>query len=219
MKGKLKSKPQARVKPTEAGKKEVDEHVLMEAELELTVKNKDGKVSHHSVRKSESFVRAWLELLYAHAVTLQWPGIIIRDTSDTERQAVASSIGFDVSAPDTNIDYGILIGAGVAAPTIDDFGIEDLIEHGVGFDQLQYSDVVVAYPGVNVNVSQLTITRNFSNASGAAVTVNEIGMVCRATDTAGTVRYFLIIRDITPGGLPVPDGETLTVNYRLLAEI
>ncbi|GAH71984.1 unnamed protein product, partial [marine sediment metagenome] len=67
----------------------------------------------------------------------------------------------------------------------------------------------------DASVSQFTITRNFSNAAvGGDITVNEIGLYVKGYDTEDDTYYFMIIRDVIAGGIAVPDGQTLTVNYR-----
>ena len=97
--------------------------------------------------------------------------------------------------------------------------METLIVHGVGVGQLQYSDMAIAQPAINLAVSQVTVTRDFANASGGAVTVNEVGFAITGYEATLTTRYFLVIRDVIAGGISVPNGDTLTVNYRIQASV
>ena len=207
-------------------------HVLGEGELglvlELTVTDKNGKVTEHRVQKSESFVRQFLEILYVQ-MTYQPPGVMsVRDTSNVLRDVKSlaytgtgsRAVGFDVLAAATNVLFGILVGTGNTAPTINDYTIETLIAEGVGAGQLQYSALTFGAPASDATTSQLTITRNFANGSGGAITVNEIGLVCRASYGVTTnIEYFLLVRDVIGGGIAVPNGQTLTVNYRPQATI
>jgi len=115
---------------------------------------------------------------------------------------------FDVLAGAASVLFGIIIGTGVTAPDITDDSIETLIAHAT----MNYGAVTFGLPSSDATTSQLTITRNFSNVSGGAVVVNEIALYCRGYD--GAARYFCIIHDVIGGGISVPNGQTLTVNYR-----
>ena len=79
---------------------------------------------------------------------------------------------------------------------------------------MNYSAVTFGTPAADATTSQITITRNFANVSAGSVVVNEIALYCCAYDTGATLRYFCIIRDVIAGGITVPNGQTLTVNYR-----
>lgn len=207
-------------------------HVLgvgeMGLALELTVTDKNGKVTEHRVLKSESFVRQFLEILYVQMTYQPAARTSVRDTSNVLRDvksyvcagAGSKAVNFDVYAAAGSVLLGILVGTGNTAPTINDYHMETLIADGVGAGQLQYSAITYGAPVSDATTSQLTITRNFANGSGGAITVNEIGLVCRASYGAGTgIEYFLLVRDVIGGGINVPNGQTLTVNYRPQATI
>lgn len=186
---------------------------------------KTGKVLEKVSRKSESYVRQFLELLF---VQMTHPprnyGVDVRDTSNTVRTVVIYDMQvtnynyiFDVREAAAGTFFGIRVGTGNTAPTINDYALQTPIVHGAGAGQLQYDAVAFGIPAADTTTSQLVITRNFSNASGGAIVVEEVGLICRAfyPTAAG---YFLIIRDVT-GGINVPNGQTLTVNYRLQAVV
>lgn len=206
-------------------------HTLLEegelgAMLDLKVwDTKTGNVTFEKSKKAESFVRQFLELLYVQIIIASdtYP-VSIRDTGNTLRNICAAQYTldagyiFDVLAVAGTVTYGIVVGTGNAAPTINDYVLQTPIAHGVGAGQLQYSIVSFGAPAADATVSQLTITRNFANGSGGAITVEEVGLYCRALDTTPAARYLMIIRDVT-GGINVPNGQTLTVNYRPQAAV
>ena len=194
-------------------------HALLEPILEVTVKNKDGAVVEHWEKKSESLVRQWLELLYVQASGMQWPGYPIRNTGNSVRRVIANENNFRVDAGAGNSAYSIQVGVGTTTPTINDYKLQTQIGHGVSANQLQYSNTAVAYPAVSLSVSQVTVTRDFSNGSGGLVTVYEIGLVLLGLDAGHSNRYFMVIRDVIVGGIAVGNGQTLTVNYRLQATV
>ena len=215
MKANIKAEPKAEiVKP-----KQVEQNEVLSAILELTVKDKDGRVTEHRVQKSESFVRQWLELLYVQASGMRWYGYPVRDTSNTVRQVQADEESMRADALATVTTYGIAVGTGDTAPDIDDHALEAQIAHGIGAGELQYSDMAIAHPAYDATTSQLTVTRDFANGSAGTVTVYEIGLILTMQEIDDTTRYFLVIRDVIVGGIAVPTGQTLTVNYRIQATV
>jgi len=164
--------------------------------------------------RSKSFVRQFLELLWIQ--TYQIPKVApynMRDTANVLQDVCESAYTFDASAAIADITHGIIVGTGTTAPTIDDYAIETLIDHGTDPGELQYGAVAFGAPASDATTSQFTITRDFANASGGAITVNEIALYAKGYKY-GTSYYFMVIRDVIAGGIAVPDGQTLTVNYR-----
>ena len=193
---------------------------IIEAYVTLELKDKDGNVEERREFKSESFLRQWMEMLYLQFLGgPQWSGVDVRDTSNTVREIVGRNTNWRGDAGVGVDDYGTLIGTGTTAPTLNDYAMETIVAHGVGVGQLQYSDMAIAQPAINLTVSQVTVTRDFANASGGAVTVNEVGFAITGFDAEGNTRYILVIRDVVGGGIAVPNGETLTVNYRIQATV
>jgi len=196
-------------------------HLLVPGEvgaiLELTVKDKDGKVTDHRIMRSKSFVRQFLELLWVQS--FQIPEVApyaVKDTAGALVDVCESSFTFAADGGIGVVTHGIIVGEGTTAPTIDDYVIETLIDHDAApptVGDLQYGAVTFGAPASDATTSQFTITRNFSNASGGAITVNEVALYVKAY-LSNTTYYFMIIRDVIAGGIAVPDGETLTVNYR-----
>lgn len=185
----------------------------MGAVLELTVRDKDGKVTDHRVMRSKSFVRQFLELLWVTFNHL--PATVplsIRDTGNVLRSIYGHLTTLRCDGAAGAVTSGIIVGTGVVAPTINDFAIGTIIPHGGAAGQLNYSDTIIAAAASDATTSQVTITRNFANASGGAITVNEIALYVQGWD--GVARYFMTIRDVIAGGIAVPNGQTLTVNYR-----
>jgi hypothetical protein len=199
------------------------------AMLDLKVWNpKTGDISFDKSMKSESYVQQFMQLLYAQFVLASAVDdpVSIRDTGNTLRNVGPVVYGlanagfiFDVLAGAGVATYGIAVGTGNTAPVITNYVLETPIAHGVGAGQLQYSAVTFGAPSADATTSQLTITRNFANGSGGAITVNEVVLYCRAVDDVPAARYFMLIRDVIAGGVAVPNGQTLTVNYRPQAVI
>ena len=122
-----------------------------------------------------------------------------------------SNYSFECDAGAGVSTFGIIVGTDNSAPTIDDYKLGVQIAHGAGAGQLQYGSTSFAQPASDSTTSQLTVTRNFANASGGDITVFEVGMAAYGVASSYPV---LIIRDIILAGITVPNGQTLTLNYR-----
>ncbi len=188
----------------------------MGAILELIVRDKDGKVINHRIMRSKSFVRQFLELLWIEAQNLPSVApLIMLDTGGLGRKVYYKETNFACNAGAGVVTHGIIVGTGVTAPTINDYKIETIIPHDAApptAGALQYSAVTFGAPTTDATTSWFIVTRVFTNASGGAITVNEIALYVQGWDDA--TRYFMIIRDVIAGGIAVANGQALTVNYR-----
>lgn len=110
---------------------------------------------------------------------------------------------------------GIVVGTGTTPVEYDDYKLETKIAHGAGAGQFMYGAVDVAAVAAAANHINLTVSRSFTNASGGAITINEIGLdvECYCGDLA--YHQFLITRDIVTGGFAVAAGETVAATITL----
>lgn len=224
----------AKIRSAREVKKLKPDHIVCEpgemgAVLELIVKKPDGTIRERRVMKSKSFVRQFLDLLMVQMGMVNEVAYSeIRDTGNTLRPIAFSSVNFAADAPANDDSYGIVVGTGSTAPTIDDYALETQIVDGVGAGQLQHGAVTYGLPTASATISHFTITRDLSNASGGAITVNEIALyvkgqqawLCSYNDrdyNYTMIYYFMTIRDVVTGGISIPNGDTLTVNYRIQA--
>ena len=190
---------------------------------------KTNEILEEHTQKSESFVQQFLQLLMVEFIK-PFIGVgnllpQVRDITNTLRYCQwssmqnQSSINLSVFANAGTTNQGIVCGTGNTAPAITDYALQTPIANGAGAGQLQYGGTSYALPGTDgVSTSQLTITRSFTSNAGG-ITVNEIGLYCYSKDTAGQDRNFMIIHDVIAGGIAVPAGQTLTINYRPQATI
>lgn len=182
--------------------------------LEVVVTDKEGKVTDHRIQKSQSFVRAFLELLWLQMQPVEFVDpYLIADVGNMGRSLFENIRTFGCAVGIGDTSRGIRVGTGTTAPNINDYNLETPIGHGTGVGQLQYSAMTFGAPASDTTTSQFTITRNFANASGGSITVNEIGL-CVGSARESNLYSFLTIRDVIAGGIAVPNGQTLTVNYR-----
>jgi len=185
--------------------------------LELILTDKDGKITDSRVMKSKSFLRQFLDFLW---IQFMWPAnkaaMTIKDYSGGFASVFGQHENMQAGAGAGATYWGIVVGTGTNLPAVDDYTLQAQIGHGVGAGQLQYSAVTFGAPASDTTSSQFTVTRNFANASGGSITVNEIGLVLRSWLSSQCQMYHLVLRDVIAGGLAVPNGQTLTVNYRII---
>lgn len=168
---------------------------------------------------SKSFLKGFLQTLwfmfggdYENSTGLVDP-LRVRTTAGT--YYITGALGermFSATAGAAADTYGIQVGLSNAAPTINDYALTSKCSHGVGLNQFQYGAVTYGLPTDDGVTSQFTITRDFANASGNPITVEEIGVVVTSSG------YVLIIHDVT-GSIVVANGKTLTVNYQEQANV
>lgn len=197
------------------------------AVLTVTVRRADGSIREQWSKKSESFTRQFIDLLIVQMGGVDTrSGIEVRDITNTLVAIGMSPQTLDSNALVNDDTFSIVLGTGNTAPTITDYAIETKIAHGAGAGQLQHSLTAFGLPTSNATQSHFTITRDFSNASGGDITVNEIGLYQRGRevgvvmhDSSRAMHIFLTIRDTIAGGIVIGNGETLTINYRLVSQL
>ena len=194
----------------------------IEAVVEIIVKSKEGAVKERRVMKSKSYVRHFLELLMVQMLMIpEQAPMQMQEVSGEIRDVALSCYNFAANAGIGDDGFGLVVGTGNTVPDIDDYALESKIANGMGAGQMQYGNVAFGLPTSSGSVSHFTITRDFANASGATITVNEIGLYVKGS-SAMVHEYsqrvythpILVIRDVIAGGIDVANGDTLTVNYR-----
>jgi hypothetical protein len=186
---------------------------------------KTGKIEKRSHwKKSHSFVLNFLlhlEVSMMHAINVVPVAVAAINTSNVSKNipyvtSAGSGLYQHLAIGALNADgtYGIMVGTGTTAPANTDYVLQTPIAHGSGSGQLNYgattfSDAAVV--GANVD---WVFSRTFANASGAQITVTEIGIYCKTYDTTANPFIFLIVHDL-PTSTPVPNTKTLTVQYTI----
>ena len=125
-----------------------------------------------------------------------------------------------VTAASGNTAYGIVIGSGASAgstpsPTL--YNLVAQIPQGTSSGQIEYGAVSVSSVSQSGQTTSFTISRSFTNVSGATLSVTEIGLVALIAGwnmgaySGGT--YTLISYDIPSSAISVQNGQTLTITY------
>ena len=109
----------------------------------------------------------------------------------------------------------ICVGARSSPASKLDWAMNDFIIDGSSTGQLDHSSMIVAVPAVAGNTSTIAVTRDFTNNSGATITVKEVGLFSGGwADSAysADLAMLLIARDLST--FTILNGSTIEVSYR-----
>ena len=180
----------------------------VKAYLKIKVINEKGKCIYYRRYRSRSFVANFINIAFTN-LSNQIVTFVFTDGSTGY-----TGHGYTMQAADSSNDdnYGIQIGTGTTAPAITDYRLTSLIPNGTSAGQMQYGAVTVMSPVINTtnNTGYITVTRAFTNNSGGSITVSEVGLVA--------LYYYndvLLIHDLLPTPITVPNGSTLSIAYEI----
>jgi hypothetical protein len=188
--------------------------------LKLRVTNaKNGCVISEREEKAHSFVRNFIQMLFYGSTNVG--NNAYKDKTGTMRQAAYIQSNGDAGLACVggagNSSIGILIGTSNTAFDISQYNMQALIGHGTGTGQMTY--VAMPSPGAPVFANpdiSLVISRDFTNNSGAAITVREIGLMGYPTYYYASftmyAAYVLYARDVVADTVVAP-GQVLNVQY------
>ena len=136
--------------------------------------DKEGKLISEHEHEANSFVKQFLQFLinrFLDAVTIS-----ITDTGNINRSA--SALAGVVDAASGADILGIVVGTGINAVTISDYTLQTKIANGAGAGQLSYGACTVdANVTIDGSTAYVQIYRTFTNSSGGAITIKEIGII------------------------------------------
>jgi hypothetical protein len=189
--------------------REVVDMAKLKCEIELELRDKDGKLLEKRKFPSHTYVVPFFTLLDAH--------FAVRDMVITkiDGTSAATSIGntyaawdFQVNAGYGDTSKGIVIGTSDFPYSPTQYKLQSIISHGSSSGQMLYSVQTIDQPQMVTDGYRLVLSRVFTNVSGASITVKEIGVYM----TAYNVGSLMMARDvITP--VIVANGQSLTVRY------
>lgn len=173
--------------------------------LNLHVKaSVDGKVVHE--KEHDPWCVGVTGLLHGYRFCVV--ALTIRDVGNVDRSWATATARMDAGSG--NNLYGLVVGTGSTAHAWSNFDLGARIAHGTGSGQLSYGATSFNAPQTSGNERFFEVVRIFTNLSGAAITVNEIGMII-----FNGANYFLACRDVIGGGIAIPNGQALTLTYKL----
>ncbi len=129
--------------------------------------------------------------------------------------SVAQGIGDGFNEDETFYRPWICVGVGAETTTKLDWALKNFVKDGSSTGQLVYESMIVAVPAVAGNTSTITVTRDFTNNSGATVAIKEVGLFAggwRGAIYSSDLAMILIARDLS--AFTIPNGSTIEVSYR-----
>jgi len=185
----------------------------VKAYLKVKVIDKNGKCIYYRRYRSRSFVANFLRQLFTN---LSGQSINNVNTSGGS-YSIGTTDNIIVNDGSNDDSYGILIGTGTSAPSIINNNLSQVISNGASVGQMQYGAVSVtgAVTNTSTNTGYITVTRTFTNNSGSSITVSEVGLVAWSGNNLQTNQYYLIIHDLLPSPITVPNGSSLSISYEI----
>ena len=180
----------------------------------VVVTDKDGKVLHAISAPSKSFVRQWNQLIN---VAARGVDATVTDTDGVGRlvSTTWTQTMLNANAGIGDSDFGILVGKGSAAVTINDYALQTQLTEGVGVDQLNHQLMEFTVPETAGSTCSFKVRRSMINNSGATIVgVQELGVYVNFKTTT-TYYKALAFRDVLGSAVDVPDGGAITVEYTI----
>jgi hypothetical protein len=219
----------------------------MRGYIEILVKDKDGRIVKYGRHEMRSLLNNFLKILEGFLGAVGGAALattgIVKSATVTAPDGTSKTAWIEwyeagtyfwgggtpmaTRAADNDDSYGIIVGGGTTAVALDQYALASKIAHGVASGQLDYGAMSVEDVGLDTSVSppiyRLRLIRSFTNLSGAAISINEVGIMARNywkdyNAVRNDVKY-LIARDVLPTAYIVPNGGVATVAVTLEVEV
>lgn len=166
--------------------------------------------------KRSSFIPNSVVQAYIGILSVQFRGstILLKGVSGSNYNCNSHASNLNILSPQNDDSYGIVVGSGTDAVTINDYKLQSQIMQGIGANLLQHSvvDTPILFD-VTSTKAQSAFRRFFTNLSGSSITINEIGIYCNAY---GSIKYCI---ERTLYNAVLANEEALSVTYLLEKEI
>jgi len=180
--------------------KELDTGLKYDIELEL--RDKDGKLLKKWVQEGRSWVKWFLYELY---VQMAQASITFTKTDGSSSGVGTSNNNLSIGAGYGADSNGIVVGTSNLAWTIEQYKLDAKISHGNGSGQLLYGVSSVDDLAPMTNGYRIFTSRVFNNNSGASVIVKEVGLYAYPN--------VMFARDVLTVPVEVQNLQSLTVRY------
>jgi hypothetical protein len=183
--------------------------LMIDAVLDVVVRDKDGNIVKTIHKRCESYVRQFLDLLNVQMSTVTQT---INDTGTPTAQSIAIVSGnFNVKGAAASVLYGPVVGTNNTGVTISDTKLGTLILHGNTANKLMYGLTGIGVVSVAGSTASFVISRTLTNSSPTnPISVKEVGLYC----TGGSTYYFMIDRTLAAFDI-ANGGATATVTYTI----
>ena len=200
-------------------------------EVFLHVYNYDAgdHLTQRLIQRSDSFLPNFLGMLYSQIDTQYNSGgtggpsgsgpntggtseALISNYDTADNYIMISGEIFATNDGSGDASYGIQVGTGTAANSTSTYALVTLIANGTGSGRLSYGSHSYNW---STGMTSTTVTRSFSNGSGASITVSEVGLVWSSYGGSGAQYNFMMIRDVLSSSFTVANGGSFNVQYTI----
>ena len=179
----------------------------IKCEIRAILTDQNGKIiKRYPWKRANSLLKQFLQLLAAQMTNTSQ---VIKDTGGTDRSAASNSSNLRCGDAGTSTTYGIVIGTGVTAVTMTDHTLETQVKTNIA-----HQAMLSAVENPNTSTWRIAISRGFANNTGAKLSVKEVGLYMKFTDTP-----WFVCGDRTLYAVDVSSGVTLTLTYRITVSL
>lgn len=134
----------------------------------------------------------------------------IKDTGNTTRQIPDLYISsLDILSAAGVASYGIVVGTGSTANTIDDYKLETQIDNAT----LAHSNTALVGYVTDKDDVYIKLQRSFTNNTGGTITIKEVGVYLKVYATGNTSIYVMYYRKVLDTPLDIADGSTDIIEW------
>ena len=167
------------------------------------IRGVDGKIKKTLPEiPANSFVLAFIDILYKHFSQAE---LSTKETDGTEASLAAFANDLACGAAEGETVWGIVIGTGTDVVAIDDYKIQTQVTANIG-----YGGVTVAEPVTVGTTRQFDISRTFTNNTGAALSIKEVGLY---GEGASNAQVYCLDRSLI--NIEIANGESVSLRYRI----
>jgi len=174
-------------------------------DIELELRDKDGKLLKKWVQEGHSWVKWFLYIFYVYMMQTSLTITKTDGTSASFGPGAGLSGGLSIAGGYGSDTVGIIVGTSNLAWNIEQYKLDSKISHGNGSGQLLYGVTSVDDVSPMTNGYRIFVSRVFTNNSGASVIVKEVGIY-----SALNIMY---ARDVLTASVEVQNLQSLTVRY------
>jgi hypothetical protein len=203
-------------------------HVLY-ARLKIYEKQANNKYKLLYNKPSKSFL---IQFLTAEAQ--RWSGVASSGTPFNVQTSsnLSTAVVFDINAALYGASWldilgasagqdkvGIVVGTSTSAVSANQTALVSPIANGTGLGQLQYGSCTISAPQQSGNQVLVAVRRDFTNASGQPININEVGIYAGVVDNNFIPRYIkAILRDVLSTAISVGVNATQTIEYDIITQ-
>jgi hypothetical protein len=212
---------------------------VLGAHLEVKMSMPDGKVYRHWKQRSHSWTRNAYNLIFSQVaeknpnhtsfgsgyLSFKNTGGNVAYCSFVASMGAFSTgygsgkvsilgAGYSYNCNNNSDDWGIVLGSGSTAESIDDYKLATPIDHGIDTGKLTYSTseaTAISYSSGDKKWSSVNV-RYINNNSQGDITLREIGLIASVSPYIG---YVMMSRDVLGGDETIYDTAQVKVTYTI----